>query len=148
MNDQDLTRFAAFVSWIFQLLAAAVLLQNVYFKFIGSDEWMFLFETIGMEPWGRYASAGVELLAGFLLLIPRKAWLGALTGLFALSAAIFFHLTTLGIEVMGDGGSLFYLAAIVFVSCVIVLILRRVQMKKDIRDWFPQTAPDAADENQ
>lgn len=148
MNDPNLRRFTAFISWIFQLLAAAVLLQNVYFKFSNSAEWIFLFDTIGLEPWGRYGSAGIELLAGFLLLIPQKAWLGALTGLLALSAAIFFHLTTLGIEVMGDGGSLFYLATTVFVSCMIVLILRRAQMQKNIRDWFAETAPDADDENQ
>lgn len=148
MNDIKLSKLSSLVSWIFQLLTTIVLLQNVYFKIAGSAEWIFLFEAIGMEPWGRFISAGLELIAGFLLLIPYGAWLGALFGISTLSTAIFFHLTTLGVEVSGDGGSLFYLAVFVFISCVVILILRRNQMKQHLRDWFPQRVPDDVGENQ
>lgn len=148
MNDLKLSKLSSLVSWIFQLSTTVVLLQNVYFKISGSAEWIFLFEVIGMEPWGRFITAGLELIAGLLLLIPYGAWLGALLGISTLSTAIFFHLTTLGVEVRGDGGSLFYLAVVVFISCVVILILRRKQMKRHLRDWFLQRVPDDADENQ
>jgi len=112
------------ISWIFQLAAAGILLQTLFFKFMGAPESIYIFETVGMEPWGRYGSGIVELIAAILLLIPSKAWMGALIGLGTISGAIFFHLTVLGIEVQGDGGTLFYLAITVFVSCLIVLFIR------------------------
>ena len=34
----------------------------------------------------------------------------------------------LGIEVMGDGGLLFALATVVFLSCAIVLVMRRADL--------------------
>ncbi|MBP7239006.1 MAG: DoxX family protein, partial [Saprospiraceae bacterium] len=100
---------------------AAILLQTLYFKFTGAPESVYIFETVGMEPWGRYGSGVVELLASILLLIPRTAWLGAVFALGVICGAIFFHLTILGIEVMGDGGFLFILACVVFVFSLIIL---------------------------
>lgn len=88
-----------------------------------------------MEPWGRYASGVVELLSGILLLTPRFSWLGALLGLSVISVALFFHITLLGTEVMGDGGALFYLATTVFVSCIAILWIRRRRMGAVARKW-------------
>lgn len=116
--------------WIFQIIAAGILLQTLYFKFTGTPESVYIFETVGMEPWGRYGIAIIELIAGVLLLWYRLAWVGATLGLLVITGALFFHLSILGIEVRGDGGTLFFLAILVLASCIIVLILRR----KDIRD--------------
>ena len=70
----------------------------------------------------------VELLAGVLLLSQKYRAYGAVLGLGVISGALFFHLTSLGIEVLGDDGRLFYYALTVFISCLLLLIMR----KKDI----------------
>jgi putative oxidoreductase len=56
-----------------------------------------------MEPRG-IGTGVIELIASILLLVPRATWLGAGLGFATMSGAIFFHLTTLGIEVQNDGG--------------------------------------------
>ena len=106
---------------ILKVIVAIILLQTLYFKFTGAPESIYIFETVGMEPWGRIGSGIVELLAAILLFIPRTTWLGACLALGSMAGAIFFHLTKLGIEVMDDGGLLFYLACLVFISCLIIL---------------------------
>jgi uncharacterized membrane protein YphA (DoxX/SURF4 family) len=110
---------------LIRLVPAVIFLQTLFFKFTGSEESIYIFETMGMEPWGRYLIGIFELIASLLLLIPSTAWLGAVVALGVISGAIISHLTILGIEVMGDGGLLFALALIVFISSVTVLILSR-----------------------
>ena len=133
MSVNFLSKSQTVISWIFQLTAAFIFLQTLFFKFTAAPESVYIFETVGMEPWGRIGSGIVELAAGILLLWPRRAWIGAVMGLGTISGAIFFHLTSLGIEVQGDGGTLFYLALLVFASCLIVLWLRRGQALSDIK---------------
>ena len=112
-------------SWILRVVAAFIMLQTLYFKFTGAPESIYIFETVGLEPFGRYASGVAELIASVLLLIPRTTWLGAIIALGVISGAIMSHLTVLGIEVMGDGGTLFGMAIIVFVSSTILLFQNR-----------------------
>ena len=116
------------VSWILRLLAALIMLQTLFFKFTGAEESIYIFSQLGMEPWGRYLTGTVELIASVLLLTNRYE-LGALLGLGTISGAIFFHLTKLGIEVQGDGGYLFALAIVVFVSCAITLLINFSEIK-------------------
>lgn len=112
------------LSWVLQLSVAVILLQTLFFKFTGAEESVFIFSTLGVEPWGRYASGVVELVAAALLLIPGFAAYGALLSLGVISGAIISHLTVLGIEVRGDGGLLFALAMIVFICSLAILALR------------------------
>lgn len=147
MNADKLTKSARFISWLLQLLAAIILLQTLYFKFSGAEESIYIFETVGMEPWGRYGSGVVELIAGILLLVPRLSWLGALLGTGVISGAIFFHLTALGIEIMGDGGALFYLAVTVCMACLAILWIRRGQMIADLTSLFGSEKKGSADQN-
>ena len=107
--------------WLLRAVPALILLQTLFFKFTGAPESVYIFMTVGMEPYGRIGSGIVELVAAALLLMPRISWLGALLGLGVISGAIFFHLTILGIEVQGDGGYLFILALIVFIACLIIV---------------------------
>ena len=58
------------VSWILQLVAAVVLFQTLFFKFTGAKESVYIFSTLGIEPWGRIGSGVIELIASILLLIP------------------------------------------------------------------------------
>ena len=134
MTSRDYSKTEKVILWIFQLLAAAIFFQTLFFKFTAAPESVFIFETVGMEPWGRLGSGVVELIAGVLLLWPKNAWVGAAIGLGTISGAIFFHLTTLGIVVQGDGGTLFYLAITVFISCLVVLFIRREEARKAIKD--------------
>lgn len=108
-------------TFILKLIVAIILLQTLFFKFTGAAESKYIFEAVGMEPWGRIGSGVVELIAAILLFIPRMSWLGALMALGTVTGAIFFHLTKLGIVVMDDGGLLFILACVVFLSSLIIL---------------------------
>jgi len=116
------------LSWILQVVAAVILFQTLYFKFSGAPESVYIFTTLGMEPWGRIGSGIAELVACILLLVPRTVALGALLSLGVISGALVSHLTRLGIEVQGDGGLLFALAAVVFVCGAVVLFLRRAAL--------------------
>lgn len=116
--------------WILRLIPAYILLQTLSFKFGGAEESIYIFTKVGMEPWGRIGSGVVELIASLLLLIPRTTAYGALLAIGTISGAICFHLTTLGIEVMGDGGQLFYMAIVVWLCSAILLVVYRYQILK------------------
>jgi hypothetical protein len=115
----------AVASWVLQLLVAGILLQTLFFKFTGAAESVYIFSTLGAEPWGRIGSGVVELIASILLLVPATTTIGAALALAVISGAIVSHLTILGIEVQGDGGLLFMLALTVFVASALILMLRR-----------------------
>jgi uncharacterized membrane protein YphA (DoxX/SURF4 family) len=116
------------VAWTCQIVAAAILFQTLFFKFTAAPESVYIFSTLGLEPWGRIGSGVAELIAGLLLLVPRTAALGALLALGVISGAIVSHLTKLGIVVMDDGGLLFGLAVVVFACSSVVLWLRRGEL--------------------
>jgi len=114
-------------SWVLQLVAAVVLFQTLFFKFTGAKESIYIFSTLGLEPWGRIGSGVVELIASILLVIPATVAVGALLSLGVISGAIFSHLTELGIALpaVNDRGELFTLAVVVFICSAAVLILHR-----------------------
>lgn len=109
------------LDWAARVVAAAILLQTLFFKFTGAEESVYIFSVLGVEPWGRAASGAAELVASILLLVPRTAWLGAGVGLGLMTGAILSHLLVLGIEVQGDGGLLFALALVVLACCAATL---------------------------
>jgi len=117
-------------SWILRGVAAVILLQTLFFKFTGAKESVYIFTTLGMEPWGRIGSGVAELIASVLLLLPQTVVFGAIMSLGVISGAIFFHLTKLGIALplVDDHGELFALAVVVFVSSLAVLIMHRQEL--------------------
>lgn len=123
-----LSRGQQVVSWALQLVAAGILVQTLFFKFTAAPESVYIFSTLGLEPAGRIGSGIAELIASILLLTPWTATLGAVLALGVMSGAIVSHLTILGVDVQGDGGLLFALAIIVFLSSAIVLFLRRAEL--------------------
>jgi uncharacterized membrane protein YphA (DoxX/SURF4 family) len=118
------------ITWIARIVAAIILLQTLYFKFTGAEESVYIFSTLGIEPYGRISSGIVELIAVILIINPRTTLLGALIGLGVITGAIFSHLFVLGIEVQNDGGTLFILAIITFLCCAFLVF----QHKNKIRD--------------
>lgn len=135
------------------LFICFVFIQSLFFKFTRHPETINIFEA-KLEPWaaglgfpGLFVPGGIfsayvigsaELVASALLLFGtfvagRRLFqgLGALMALGVISGAIFFHLfTPLGIEVINadgspDGGELFTMACLVWVSSVIVIVARR-----------------------
>jgi hypothetical protein len=117
-------------SWLLRGIVAVILLQTLFFKFTGAKESVYIFSTLGMEPWGRIGSGVAELIASILLLLPTTVVYGALLSLGVITGAIFSHLTVLGIALpaVDDHGELFALAIVVFVCSVAVLILHRAEL--------------------
>jgi hypothetical protein len=139
--------------WVLTLFVAFVFIQSLFFKFTGSPETVYIFEG-KLDPWaaslgfkGVFAPGGIfsakvvgsaELLASLLLLagafVTQQRLVqaaGAALGLGVISGALFFHLfTPLGIAVINtdgtsDGGELFILACGVWISCLLLLWIRR-----------------------
>jgi uncharacterized membrane protein YphA (DoxX/SURF4 family) len=121
-------RLKNIIFWVLRLIAAVIMLQTLFFKFTASLESVYIFSTIGMEPWGRIGVGIQELIASVLLLIPRTTAFGAVLGLGLMAGALFFHLTVLGIEVQGDSGLLFTYALLVFACCLVLTIAYRAQI--------------------
>lgn len=136
---------------ILGLYIAFVFIQSLFFKFTNSPETQYIFGTL--NGWGaclgfpglfatngifsQYVVGTTELVASVLLLsglalrMPRLQVVGALLAIAVISGAIFFHLfTPLGVQVRNtdgtlDGGELFALACGVWISAVIIVVLRR-----------------------
>lgn len=139
--------------WMLTAFVAFVFIQSLFFKFTGSPETVYIFQ-VKLDPWaatlgfpGVFAPGGIfsakvvgvaELVASTLLIV-GAFWAanrivqvaGAALGLGVISGAIFFHLfTPLGVAVVNtdgssDGGELFALACGVWVSCALLLWMRR-----------------------
>lgn len=118
----------AAISWTAQIIAAIIMGQTLYFKFAGAPEPVYIFTTLGAEPWGRLGTAILELVAVALLLVPRTALLGAVLGMGLMVGAIGGHLGKLGLVVKDDGGLLFAMAIVTCVSCGLVVAIRRGQL--------------------
>lgn len=114
--------------WSLRIIAAIIMLQTLYFKFTGAEESVYIFTTLGIEPYGRIGSGITELIASVLILIPATTAFGALIAVGVMSGAIFSHLIKLGIVIKDDGGQLFIYAIIVFISSAILLYIYRNQL--------------------
>jgi uncharacterized membrane protein YphA (DoxX/SURF4 family) len=124
--------------WLLRIIAALILLQTLFFKFSGAEESIYIFSSIGMEPWGRIGTGVLELIAALLILYPLTTAIGAALGMGLMAGAIFFHLTKLGIVVKDDGGLLFTYALVVFISCAILLIVYRKDLMNMIQMLLPR----------
>ncbi|MFT6408213.1 MAG: putative membrane protein YphA (DoxX/SURF4 family) [Arenicella sp.] len=139
--------------FIYALIAYVifVFIQSLFFKFTGSEETDIIFATIAQwmndvglsaiaptfESIGGYVIGAVELIAAALLIVPATRKLGALLGLGVISGAIFFHLATpLGVDRIvnaagdTDGGILFFMACGVWVSCLLIFVLSKNNIRR------------------
>lgn len=124
-NALNLSKTTKTIGWVLRIIVAVILLQTLFFKFSAHPDSVYIFDQTGLGAAGRIGSGIAELIIAILLLVPRTVWLGAVGALGTISGAIFFHLTSLGIEVNGDGGTLFALALIVFFGSLGILWIYR-----------------------
>jgi hypothetical protein len=115
--------------WVLRLITAVILLQTLYFKFTAHPDSVHIFSKLGVEPIGRIGLGIVELITAVLILIPRTKIVGMALSLLIIIGAIFSHLLVLGINVGNDGGTLFILAIVVFVTSFTYLIMNKTELK-------------------
>lgn len=111
--------------FLLKLIPAIILLQTLFYKFTAAPESVAIFKTLGLEPYGRIGLGVIELIVAILILVPKTTWLGALLGVGIMAGAIFSHLTKLGVVVNNDGGTLFILASITFICCLLLVWVNR-----------------------
>ncbi|MBL0051193.1 MAG: DoxX family membrane protein [Bacteroidetes bacterium] len=111
--------------WILRIVAALIMLQTLFFKFTASAESVYIFTTLGIEPFGRIGSGIAELISSILLLINRTTLLGAIMGMGIMAGAIVSHILVLGLVVMDDGGQLFAYALITFICCALLTYINK-----------------------
>ena len=107
------------MKFVLRLIPAVILLQTLFFKFTGAAESIYIFSTLGVEPWGRYLAGSSELVAAILLLIPRTTFYGSVLTITIMLGAFAAHFLFLGIVVQNDGGLLFMLACITFLCATL-----------------------------
>ena len=116
------------ILFVLRLIVAVILLQTLYYKFGAHEDSIYIFTTLGLEPYGRIGIGIMELIASALILLKKTSWAGALLTVGLMSGAIFSHLTQLGIEVKGDGGQLFYMAVGTWGLSLVILWSERKQI--------------------
>jgi uncharacterized membrane protein YphA (DoxX/SURF4 family) len=119
-----------FLFWALRIVPAFLLAQTLFFKFTGAPESVFIFSSIGAEPYGRIGSGIFEGIAAILLVIPATSWLGALLALGVMAGALVTHLFVIGIEVLGDHGQLFAYAVIISVASAVIALQNFDKIKK------------------
>ncbi len=122
--------------WVLRLVAAAIMLQTLYFKFTAHPQSVRLFTEIGLEPVGRIVTGVFELIASILLLLPRYTVYGAVLGCMMMTGAIYFHLTKIGINFGGDP-VLFIYALTTFACCAVLVFVFRSEL---FAQWRKATA--------
>ena len=110
---------------ILRIIAAGILLQTLFFKFSGAPESIYIFSQLGVEHWGRFFTAVIELVVSILLLIPATSAVGALMSLGVMGVAIMSYIFILRIQVQNDGGTLFFLAVTVFLCSLVIVYFNR-----------------------
>ena len=141
-----LTRIKTGLPIAYSLIAAAVFLDSLRFKFANAvetqvifgrlDAWAASFGAKGLFAqtglFSQYVIGSAELLASTLLLLGlfpalrRLQTVGALIAVAVMTGAVNFHLwTPLGIDPNNDGGGLFMMAVTVWLTSIAMLVAKR-----------------------
>ena len=59
---------------VIRIIVTIILIQTLRFKFTAHPDSVYIFEILGLEPFGRIGIGILQLIAGILLLIPRTVW--------------------------------------------------------------------------
>ncbi len=157
-----IARIQAFAPHAIAAFAAVVFLDSLRFKFTNADETQVIFGKLdgwaaGLGAPGLFAQTGlfsqyvigsVELLAATLLLagihpaLRRLQALGALAALSVMTGAVSFHLfTPLGIDPNADGGGLFAAALTIWLTSILLLMIRRRELASLAADLAAALVP-------
>jgi hypothetical protein len=109
-----------FLLWSLRIIAAAILCHAVYLNISGDPGYLQLFNTPGGMPPARLWIGISEMIAVFLLLSPGAKAYGAALGACLMGAAVYFHLTRIGIF-LGGHASL-YISALTAFACCLALV--------------------------
>jgi uncharacterized membrane protein YphA (DoxX/SURF4 family) len=91
---------------------------------IGAEKESFIFDSIGLGALGRYLAALFQILAFAALMVPRFYREGAVISVLIMAVGMFFHLTELGVVVLGDGGRRFYSILIGLAFALLLFFIR------------------------
>lgn len=164
-----LDKFRKYAPMAISLFAAAVFIDSLRYKFTDHPKTQEIFGrldgwagSLGLPGlfghtglFSQYVIGSAELVTSTLLivgLLPRFTRLnavGALVGFAVMSGAVNFHLwTPLGIDPNHDGGGLFAAACTIWVTSVVLMIIRRNELLGLARDlgraFVPESKPAAA----
>ena len=141
-----ISRLRTYAPVTYSAIASAVFLDSLRFKFTNAVETQVIFGRLdawaaGFGAKGLFAQTGLfsqyvigsaELVASALLLaslipaLKRLRVVGALIAVAVMSGAVSFHLfTPLGIDPNNDGGGLFAMAVVVWLSSIAMLVAGR-----------------------
>jgi len=120
-------------SLILRILIAGLFIWSLFYKFTGAASAVYIFTTLGVEPWGRIATGIMELLASLLLLYPATVVYGARLSAGVLVGALASHLFLgLGVNVQfpygADHGALFTQAVVMFLMSLALVWIHREEM--------------------
>lgn len=141
-----ISRLRTYAPVAYSAIASAVFLDSLRFKFTNAvetqvifgrlDAWAASFGAKGLFAqtglFSQYVIGSAELIASALLLaslipaLKRLRVIGALIAVAVMSGAVSFHLfTPLGIDPNNDGGGLFAMAVVVWLSSIAMLVAGR-----------------------
>ncbi|MEK7613619.1 MAG: hypothetical protein AAB439_01930 [Patescibacteria group bacterium] len=144
------------------LFGAVIFLDSLRYKFTNAPETQVIFGKLDVwaATWGasglfshtglfsQYVIGSAELVASIFLLIGitkmfrRFQVVGALIAFCVMTGAVFFHLfTPLGIDPNMDGGGLFVAAVVLWVGSIVLLVIRRADLKEIVRLKFAYFFP-------
>lgn len=163
-----LDRIKRYAPAAISVFAAAVFLDSLRYKFTDHPNTQEIFGrldgwagTLGLPGlfahtglFSQYVIGSAELLASTLLLVgllPRFVRfnaLGAAIGLAVMTGAVSFHLfTPLGVDPNNDGGGLFAAAVTIWITSIVLLVIRRKEilaLLADLRRAFVPSPKPAA----
>ena len=158
-----LDRIKRYAPAAISVFAAAVFLDSLRYKFTDHPNTQEIFGrldgwagTLGLPGlfahtglFSQYVIGSAELLASTLLLVGllprfvRLNALGAALGLAVMTGAVSFHLfTPLGIDPNNDGGGLFAAAVTIWITSIVLLVIRRKEIIGLITDLARAFVPE------
>lgn len=123
----------SYITLAVKILVALILIQTLFFKFTGSEESVYIFSKLGVEPFGRIGSGSIELVASVLLFFKSTRFYAAFIAMGTMLGAIASHLFILGISIKMDNGLLFALACITFLGSSFLTYTYREDFLKQLK---------------